>query len=302
MKLYAPKYYKKFKCIADKCRHSCCVGWEIDIDADTFEKYSACSHGYSAQIKETIEVDETPHFCLSEGERCPHLREDGLCKIILQAGEDFLCDICREHPRFYNDAPRGKEVGLGLCCEEACRIILCSDDYDQIVPIGKVDGEEISYELDTVALREYIYSILKDASLTYTQKLQKIYGEFGVSPTYMDDDTARELISSLEYMDEQHRELFLAYSSRTATPAELEKQLERALAYFVFRHCTEAQDEYDYRAALGFCLFCERLLASVATAQGIDDFDSFAEIARIVSDELEYSEQNTNDIKFAYEA
>ena len=39
MKTVVPHYYKNFKCIADKCRHSCCVGWEIDIDDDTLEKY-----------------------------------------------------------------------------------------------------------------------------------------------------------------------------------------------------------------------------------------------------------------------
>lgn len=302
MKLYAPAYYKEFSCIADRCRHSCCIGWEIDIDEDTLEKYLSSSQGYAAHIKDTVELDETPHFRLPEGERCPHLREDGLCKIILQAGEHYLCDICREHPRFYNYASHGKEVGLGLCCEEACRIILGSDDYDQIVSVGEITDEAISSELDTVAVREYIYSILKNDYLTHIQKLQKIYDKFGVSPENIADDTARELINSLEYMDERHRELFLAYSSHAKAPRELHKMLERALAYFIFRHCTEVQDEYGYRAALGFCLFCERLLASVATAQGIDDFDGFAEIARIVSEELEYSDQNTDDIKFAYEA
>lgn len=39
MKLYAPEYYKNFKCIADKCEHSCCIGWEIDIDEETLKKY-----------------------------------------------------------------------------------------------------------------------------------------------------------------------------------------------------------------------------------------------------------------------
>ena len=34
MKLFAPEYYKQFKCIADKCTHSCCIGWEIDIDEE----------------------------------------------------------------------------------------------------------------------------------------------------------------------------------------------------------------------------------------------------------------------------
>ena len=32
MKIIAPNYYPAFRCIADKCRHSCCIGWEIDID------------------------------------------------------------------------------------------------------------------------------------------------------------------------------------------------------------------------------------------------------------------------------
>ena len=39
MKLFAPEYYKDFVCIADRCKHSCCVGWEIDVDKDTLEKY-----------------------------------------------------------------------------------------------------------------------------------------------------------------------------------------------------------------------------------------------------------------------
>ena len=36
-----PRYYSDFKCIADKCRHSCCVGWEIDVDERTLVRYRA---------------------------------------------------------------------------------------------------------------------------------------------------------------------------------------------------------------------------------------------------------------------
>jgi len=32
-----PNYYDKFICIADKCKHSCCIGRKIDIDEDTME-------------------------------------------------------------------------------------------------------------------------------------------------------------------------------------------------------------------------------------------------------------------------
>ena len=35
MKTFAPNYYPSFRCIADKCRHSCCVGWDVYIDEET---------------------------------------------------------------------------------------------------------------------------------------------------------------------------------------------------------------------------------------------------------------------------
>ena len=34
-----PSFYPDFQCRASRCRHSCCKGWEIDIDEDTAEKY-----------------------------------------------------------------------------------------------------------------------------------------------------------------------------------------------------------------------------------------------------------------------
>ena len=39
MKISVPEYFTKFKCRADKCLDNCCVGWEIDIDQDTLQKY-----------------------------------------------------------------------------------------------------------------------------------------------------------------------------------------------------------------------------------------------------------------------
>ena len=44
MIMLVPNYYKDFLCIADKCRHSCCIGWEIDIDEETLEFYELFYH------------------------------------------------------------------------------------------------------------------------------------------------------------------------------------------------------------------------------------------------------------------
>ena len=147
MKLYAPKYYKNFRCIADKCDHSCCVGWEIDIDDSTLRKYESLEGRYGDVIRNSISVEGIPHFKLCEGDRCPHLDERGLCKIIMSSGEDYLCDICREHPRFYNYTSVA-EMGIGMSCREAARVILCSPDYANLVEIGDVFVEADGTDFD----------------------------------------------------------------------------------------------------------------------------------------------------------
>ena len=36
---YVPHIYGDFHCIATACKHNCCIGWEIDVDENAFEKY-----------------------------------------------------------------------------------------------------------------------------------------------------------------------------------------------------------------------------------------------------------------------
>lgn len=300
MKLYSPKYYKDFKCIADKCSHSCCIGWEIDVDLNAHEKYKNSTHQYSTTIISSIENSETPHFRLDSSERCPHLNKNGLCEIILNLGEDYLCDICREHPRFYNDVNDGQEVGLGMACEEACRLILTSDDYAEISEIGEICGEIQTFDFDPRVLRYALYSILSDPSLSYKEKLLKIYHEYNITPSVIPDEDWQTILSSLEYLDEQHKTLFSKYTSMLSDCSKYEKQLERALAYFIYRHCTSALDEEEFRVSLGFCLFCERLFASVIYSDRKNELSDVIRIARIISEEIEYSEDNTEVLKFEF--
>ena len=55
MKTYAPKYYQQFHCIADKCKHSCCIGWEIDIDKDVFPE-NAVLYGFEGSTTNFPEI------------------------------------------------------------------------------------------------------------------------------------------------------------------------------------------------------------------------------------------------------
>ncbi len=295
MELFAPAYYKEFRCIADKCRHSCCIGWEIDVDADTLAHYDALGGEYASVIRQSIDRLDTPHFTLAAHDRCPHLDERGLCRIITAYGDRSLCEICREHPRFYHETPHGKEVGLGLACEEACRIVLCSDDFARMIPAGQADGEPDADAFDATALRERIYAVLCNATLPYPARLQSLYDAFDVRPAAQTDRTWHAILDGLEYLDETHRALFAHYRSDLDTPPAAAPYLCRALAYFVFRHCSAAYDAEDFITRLGLSLFLERLLCSMI-ANGHDPYEA----ARILSEELEYSEDNTEALAAAF--
>lgn len=289
MKLYAPKYYKRFECIADRCEHSCCVGWEIDIDRESLEKYKRLKGGYGDAIRESISMEDTPHFRLDDCDRCPHLDGRGLCRIILNVGADYLCDICREHPRFYNYTSVA-EVGLGMSCAEAARLILSSPDYAQMECIGDVDATEDGIAFDGREERGRIYAILQDASCSYTEKLQRIYRTYAIEAG--EDGRWLEILDSLEYLNPDHKSLFLKYSSARRSEGR-DEYLERFLAYLIYRHCTEAVDADDFLARLSFCLFCERMFASLLCTEGAKTLWEIAGIASIISEEIEYSDDNT---------
>ena len=293
MKLYAPKYYKNFKCVADKCQHSCCIGWEIDIDPATLEKYKA-ARVYGAALIDSICMDEVPHFRLGHGDRCPHLDERGLCRIILDLGEDYLCDICREHPRFYNFTTVA-EVGIGISCPEAARIVLCSPDYTELEAVGEVEAAADDLDFDGRAERSKIYAILGDVTRDYPERLSQIYSQYSIEPG--EDGRWLEILADLEYLDPGHKALFMKYSA-TCRPRSCDQYLERALAYFIYRHCTEAYDPEDFCARLAFCLFCERLLSSLISVCGAESVEDVAALAGIISEELEYSEDSTAALTF----
>lgn len=152
-----PDYFDRFRCTASACSDNCCIGWEIDIDEKTAGRYKNVSGELGKKLREMIswpggeeiqteEVQageppserkspsdrEPPHFIL-QGERCPFLDPDNLCEIIRELGEESLCDICREHPRYYEWFDGLTEKGVGLCCEAAAGLILESSKKAEFV-------------------------------------------------------------------------------------------------------------------------------------------------------------------------
>ena len=120
-----PSFYKDFSCIASDCSHSCCKGWEIDIDNATAEKYLKIGGSLGDELRANISSATGVYsFGLAKNGACPFLQEDGLCKLILSAGEEILCEICTNHPRFYTVLNDYELAGVGLSCEVSCGLLL----------------------------------------------------------------------------------------------------------------------------------------------------------------------------------
>ena len=293
MKLLAPSYYKNFKCIADKCKHSCCIGWEIDIDDDTLDLYADIEGPYGEVIRDSVDFDDVPHFRLTDEERCPHLDSAGLCKIITEFGEDHLCDICTDHPRFYEETKKGKTVGIGMSCEEACRIILTSDDY-RLIEIDEFEDDDqysVKTDFDSIEYIEELYEKLSTDGSSLKEKISKI---IDINTVNISKNSWIEILDKLEFLNESNRSVFESFDTDISVLPEFEKKLERALAYFIFRHCSGTKTIAEFNRSLGFGCICTFLIASIVKQQNKTDIN---EAARTVSEEIEYSEANTEILK-----
>jgi len=148
MILRVPSYYKTFQCIADKCEHSCCIGWEIDIDEDSYDYYMGIEGAFGERLKEqTVTEDEEHSFVLRKNGWCPFLDQNKLCDIYSELGEEALCEVCTEYPRFVVEYGDVREKSLSVSCEEVGRIIF-SDE-------GKMSYEDI--ELPDLGIEDEFY-------------------------------------------------------------------------------------------------------------------------------------------------
>ena len=126
MEITVPSYYERFHCLAGNCRDNCCcTGWQIVVDEDTLDYYSRLPEPQRGRILSGLtENGEGETIIRPADGKCPFLTEDRLCGLVLELGEEHIGEICALHPRYRTWYPGRLELGVGLCCEEAARLIL----------------------------------------------------------------------------------------------------------------------------------------------------------------------------------
>lgn len=162
-----PTYYKKFRCIADKCSDTCCAGWDVVVDSESLKKYKALKGAYADKINSLITVDSDGDcIFISKEKHCPFLLESGLCEMHIKLGEEALCRTCRQFPRHKTYFGARVETGISLSCPEAARLI--TESPDPII----FESEEIHAEIFPTAIDPERYFILYEARKTAINILQ----------------------------------------------------------------------------------------------------------------------------------
>ncbi|EHA1004255.1 flagellar protein FliB [Clostridium perfringens] len=124
MKVRVPNYFNEFKCIASECEDTCCAGWEIVIDDETYKRYENVEGEFGDILRSKIVKSDGENIFLLNNGNCSFLNEKKMCEIYINLGEDHLCYTCQQFPRYTEEFLDLREVGLSLSCPEAARIIL----------------------------------------------------------------------------------------------------------------------------------------------------------------------------------
>lgn len=229
-----PKFYKKFLCKADKCKHSCCKGWEIDIDAETAEKYLSMTGELGAEIRQNIGKNEDSYFFkLTKDERCPFLQKNGLCKIILNIGEENICEICTMHPRFFTMLDDVELCGVGLSCEKTCELLL--DDEDDLVFYVEDTEEELNFSEVLAITGLELPKEMQEFSLAVNEEnLNKILEIMGKTEPI--DDKWTEEISIMQNMENKELKVkeYLEKSNKNS--------LNKIYQYILYRQLERLMD------------------------------------------------------------
>ncbi len=295
MNVVVPDYYADFACLQGACRHNCCIGWEIDIDDDTLDFYHTVPAPFGERLCRHISEDDVPHFILGEHERCPFLNSDNLCDIILTLGEDALCDICNDHPRFRNYLSNRVEMGLGLACEAAGRLILGQTESMKLV------AHDASND-PLVHRRDRLLALLQERTRPLAERLQLLLSETDAESPHTDMAAWVDELLALERLDESWTQRLLNLKTRwqqldvaafDRAMATRQTEYEQFAVYLLYRHFVNAETA---ATAAAFVSFGVMLLYYLGAAHfdetGAFTFDDQVELARLFSSEIEYSDEN----------
>ncbi len=264
------------------------------------KSYDSLGGEIGERLKRNISRIGDPHFILSDGERCPFLNSENLCDIILTLGEKSLCTICKEHPRFHNTLPGRIESGLGLCCEEASRIIIGQTEPTVLEVSGEFECDD-----EIIALRDKVIALLQNRSRPICERIKDMLCLCSASLPQKTLDEWIEIFLSLESLDKKWTDLLtllrsehenISFSDFDSHMADRQSEYEQFAVYIIYRYFANSFDLSEASVVAAFASLCYELIrvlgALIFSKTKKFDFEDHIELIRLFSSEIEYSREN----------
>ncbi len=334
MTIEYPDYYEKFRCIGGACPDTCCAGWEVDIDEETAEYYLQQEGEFGERLRshmrqeaeddgEAADGNDGWYFPLTCEGRCPFLNRENLCDIYTALGEESLCQVCTEYPRYFAGAGDYQQVDMSLSCMELGRIFFGEKDrIHYYLSENDADGEDISQEdqerLDDIIGQRCDWTdLLQQGGGSLEEKLGQIFAEAEASELLDEPDEAMlsvmesqevldhrweavlsEIRAGLEKLEEWRPERDLPEEQA----ADYERYFTKLAVYFLFRYAIDAYADGGMLPELVMLRRSLRMIHLMCAAravrqQGTFTMEDMIDIAHIYSRQTEHSLKNVELVK-----
>lgn len=278
MKQIKPSYYDTFRCIAGDCPDSCCHQWQVQVDAETAAYYRSLTGPLGDALRACMADTESGAEMVNRNDRCPMWRDDGLCRIQAELGEEALCHVCRDFPRLRQDYGDFVELGLEMSCPEAARIMLTCESWN-LCAETVAGGEESEYDPEIMDIlrrsRGYALSLMGMRGYTVPERLVILlmYGYHvqgiidGAEEMPFDPEAALEeaegfagagdfegvldFYQTLEILTPDWKN----HLRNPGEPGEWAEELCKLAAYGIYRYWYQAVSDWDLAARVKLVLF-----------------------------------------------
>lgn len=277
MLLEFPDYYESFHCIGGSCPDTCCAGWEVDVDAESGDYYETVPGKFGDRLRrQLVSEGEERCFPLTKDRRCPFLNQENLCEIYIELGEEALCQVCTEYPRYFMEAGQYRQIDMSLSCMELSRIFFSGEGAIRYLRAeDSFDGETLSPEeeqklAELLSLRNACIALLQESAEagesgdsfwgSLTEMLSAVFSERpeeweGTAEAFCSTafSDLPQRFHRLETLDERWTDFTatldeilsresmetLTAEFRLAFRTEYGRCFRRLAAYFLFRYCID---------------------------------------------------------------
>ncbi|VBB08603.1 Hypothetical protein LUCI_3881 [Lucifera butyrica] len=253
-KTFEPQYFQSFHCSVGNCLDSCCTGWDIAIDKETYVAYQNCQEPLLKPLfQENLVINDksvanstyVPYALVKTNQYiCPFLTSRKLCIIQKTLDETALSMTCATYPRTFNVVNGVLERSLNLSCPEAARLALLNEDpmqfesYEFVVGVRNPEVPLLNTQSSAqnkpyqyfYAIRDFIVALLQDRTYPLWQRLIILSVFCGRLEQVIAENYETDIPCLLSYFNAKIREgEFRAAMSEAETNLEMQIQVVKVL-------------------------------------------------------------------------